>query len=168
MIDVMAYDPSAWHDLFVATAGAAAALAGLLFVAVSINVERILQYAWLPVRAAETLAALVGQLLLAILVLIPAESTTPLGIELAVLGLGLTGVAVVALVRTRLARGGTAGAVDAWPAVIAVVAALPIAVAGVSLLAGAGGGLTWLVPAIVVGFAGAVLNAWVLLIEILR
>jgi hypothetical protein len=48
---VTAYDPELWHDLFVAVAGAAAALAGLVFVAVSINVERILQYKGLPERA---------------------------------------------------------------------------------------------------------------------
>ena len=39
---MFAYDPSEWTDLFVATAGASAALAGLVFVAVSINLERIL------------------------------------------------------------------------------------------------------------------------------
>lgn len=32
-----AYDATAWTDLFVAAAGASAALAGLVFVAVSIN-----------------------------------------------------------------------------------------------------------------------------------
>ena len=39
---VTAYDPSEWSELFVATAGASAALAGLVFVAVSINIERII------------------------------------------------------------------------------------------------------------------------------
>jgi len=33
-----------WHDLFVATASATAALTGLLFVAVSLNIERILTF----------------------------------------------------------------------------------------------------------------------------
>jgi hypothetical protein len=37
-----------WHDLFVAIAEAAAALAGLLFVAVSINLSRILQFKVCP------------------------------------------------------------------------------------------------------------------------
>jgi hypothetical protein len=48
---MFAYDPSEWTDLFVATAGASAALAGLVFVAVSINLERILSFRGLPERA---------------------------------------------------------------------------------------------------------------------
>jgi hypothetical protein len=37
-----AYQPEQWHDMFVAMAGAAAALTGLIFVAVSINLAWIL------------------------------------------------------------------------------------------------------------------------------
>jgi hypothetical protein len=48
---VTAYEPEQWTELFVASAGASAALAGLVFVAVSINVERILQFPGLPERA---------------------------------------------------------------------------------------------------------------------
>jgi hypothetical protein len=40
---VTAYDPSEWADFFVASAGASAALTGLVFVAVSINIDRILR-----------------------------------------------------------------------------------------------------------------------------
>jgi hypothetical protein len=57
-----AYQPALWHDLFVAMAGAAAALAGLIFVAVSISLEQILKYRALPVRAVETLSILLGLL----------------------------------------------------------------------------------------------------------
>ena len=38
-----AYQPEQWHDMFVAMAGAVAALTGLIFVAVSINLERVLK-----------------------------------------------------------------------------------------------------------------------------
>ena len=55
-----AYDPEAWSDLFVAAAGASAALAGLVFVAVSINIERILQYEGLPERALQTVLLLLA------------------------------------------------------------------------------------------------------------
>jgi hypothetical protein len=47
-------------------------------------------------------------------------------------------------------------------------AALPFLVAAVSLLLEAGGGLYWLVPGVLFCLVVAVLDAWVLLIEILR
>jgi hypothetical protein len=47
-----AYDASEWTDFFVA--GASAALAGLVFGAVSINVDRILRCRELPERALAT------------------------------------------------------------------------------------------------------------------
>ncbi|SNS82262.1 hypothetical protein SAMN04488107_3903 [Geodermatophilus saharensis] len=50
-----AHRPEAWHDLAVAAVGATAALTGLLFVAVSTNLDRILAFPTLPRRAAATL-----------------------------------------------------------------------------------------------------------------
>ena len=56
--------------------------AGLLFVAVSINVERILSYEGLPERGMETLAMLLGALVVSIAGLMPGQSHVALGIEL--------------------------------------------------------------------------------------
>jgi hypothetical protein len=39
-------------------------------------------------------------------------------------------------------------------------------VAGVSLLLGAGGGLYWLVPGVAFSLVVAIVNAWVLLVEV--
>jgi hypothetical protein len=65
-----AYDASESTELFVATAGASAALAGLVFVAVSINVDRILKFEGLPERALETVLMLLSVVLVSIVGLI--------------------------------------------------------------------------------------------------
>lgn len=161
-----AYDPTEWSDLFVAAAGASAALAGLVFVAVSINVERILQFAGLPERALETILLLMTVLLVSIVGLVPGQSGTALGLEL--LGLGLVVAAGVARlpVHTGSPEDGPAHALVRW--VIRALALVPVLVGGASLLAESGGGLYWVVAGIVFAVAGAVASAWVLLVEILR
>jgi len=52
--------------------------------------------------------------------------------------------------------------------VLGLGAPVLLAVAGITLAAQAGGGFYWWPAAIVVAFASALTNAWVLLIEILR
>lgn len=159
------YDPEPWHDLYVMVGGAAGALAGLLFVAVSINLDRIIGGQGLARRAGETLVLMVGLLVLSVLVLTP-QPRILLACESVVLG--VVGFAFLGG-RLRSSRG-RAGPTyrHVVPAVILGSVAVPILLGGISLLAEVGGGLYWFVPALVLGFAGAVLNAWVLLVEILR
>ena len=162
-----AYQPGQWHDMFVAMAGAAAALTGLIFVAVSINLERVLKFPALPPRAAETLSILVGLLVLSVFVLVPGQSLTALGAEILVLGVVMGTVLLTK--RLRLPR--AAGQPRTWtvtPVVVILAATLPMAAAGISVLVRGGGGLYWLVAALILGFAGSVLNAWILLVEIHR
>jgi hypothetical protein len=39
-------------------------------------------------------------------------------------------------------------------------------VAGITFLASAGGGLYWLIPAVVTGLVGGVINAWLFLVRV--
>lgn len=48
------------------------------------------------------------------------------------------------------------------------MATVPGLLAGISLVTRWGGGLYWLVPLSILGIGGAVYNAWVLLVEIVR
>ncbi len=52
--------------------------------------------------------------------------------------------------------------------VLTQLALLPYIIAGISVLTRGAAGLYWLVPAIVISFIKAILDAWVLLVEINR
>ena len=77
-----------WHDFFVATAGASAALAGLVFVGVSISLGKVLDNATLPPRALIALILFFSILLISIIMLVPDISLPVRGII--VLPLSLT------------------------------------------------------------------------------
>ena len=154
-----------WHEMFVAAAGAAAALAGLVFVAVSINVERILSFHGLPERALQTILLLLAAVVVSLISLIP-QSIEALAVELLVVGIGLcAGVFIVT--RAAFDTGGNPRWLISRVGVL-LPGSVPYLVAGVSLLAGTGGGLAWVALGLVGGMVGAVSNAWVLLVEILR
>jgi hypothetical protein len=163
-----AYTTVGWENLFVAQAGASAALAGLLFVAISINLAQILESPGLPGRAGEAIVLLIDVLVVSTLVLVPGQPRALLGAELLISG--LVAWSVLAGIHVRAVRGrvGPSRTVLVGRVVMAQVSILWFPVAGVSLLLGAGGGLYWVVPAVVFSLLTAVLNAWVLLIEILR
>jgi len=163
-----AYTTDGWGELFLAETGASAALAGLLFVAISINLTKILEVRGLVGRAGEAIVFLVAVLIVSPLVLVPDQPRVALGTELLVTGLLAWSILVGIHVKAVRGRIGPSPAVLVGRVVMAQVAVLPFLVAGVSLLLGAGGGLYWLVPGVVFCLLIAVLNAWVLLIEIVR
>ncbi len=165
---MFAYDPSEWSDLFVAAAGASAALLGLLFVAVSINLERILKYPGLPGRALEALMQLTCVLLASLAGLVPGQSHVALGIELLLI-VAVIGTIVVrqpVLVADETGREPTSWKVSRWTVRLAGLSA--IGIAGLSLLVESGGGLYWLAAGIALALIAAIAGAWVLLVEILR
>jgi modulator of FtsH protease len=162
-----AYDPTEWHDLFVAIAGASAALLGLLFVAISINIERIMENPGLPERGLETLMLLLGVLVVSIAGLLPGQSHAALGLELA----AITAVLVASLTAMSPVGRPPGPRSATWMASRWALRAAGPALLGIGALAeltASAGGLYWIAAGIVFAILGAVANAWVLLVEILR
>jgi modulator of FtsH protease len=162
-----AFEGSEWSELFVASAGASAALAGLVFVAVSINIDRILKFDGLPERALQTVLLLLSVVLVSIIGLIPGQSHIALGAEL--LGEALVfGVAAAILLRRSLPSSPAPVSWRLGRQAAVAAGTVPLVIGGASLLAETGGGLYWTAGGIIFAIAGAVLNAWVLMVEILR
>jgi hypothetical protein len=165
---VSAYDIHAWVEFGVAVAGAAAVLTGLIFVSVSINLERVLEVPGLPDRAGESVLMFLAALVYSLFLLIPGQSTTALGVELVIAGLlfalALVGVAARGFrIPTRQPLSWRITRI-----VAALAASLPAVVAGVTMFPETGGGLYWLFAAILLSFLAGTGNSWVLLVEVVR
>ena len=158
----------AWHDFFIAEAGAGAALAGLVFVSISINLQRIMSYPGLPGRALEALTMLLTLLFVGLPGLIPGQSAMALGIELIGLGIAVWAIVLVICIQpaSRPDRMTRFQVLQRY--LLSQAGALPIVIAGASLVAGWGGGLYWLPASALFCLLSGIVSAWVLLIEILR
>jgi hypothetical protein len=160
--------PETWESFFLGELGAAAALGGLLFVSLSINIERIIKSGGLPERGLEALIILMGILIVASLMLMPHQSLAVQGWE--ILGAGLA----VWAIGTKLCLIGIKISVPEFRREVRQnlitfqIASLPYFVSGILLLAGYEAGFYWLGATMLLGIAKAVLEAWVLLVEINR
>ncbi len=166
-----------WHDLFVASAGAAAALAGLIIVAMSVNIKEIIAIKSMPSRAGTSIAALVLIVVVSIGALIPVQPSWLLGLETFVFGLTALAFAVDSTVRlTQDARSSRAGEYTRpvgnliANGLISLLQVVPFIVGGLLLWLGGepNVGAAWIAAGILLVFIGAVVNAWVMLVEILR
>ncbi len=157
-----------WSDYLVAIVGASAALAGLVFVGVSLNLERILRLPGLVNRGLETLLDFVVVLIVASLLLMPVEEPWVAGL------LVLVSVLVLRSGTFLLQRAAWPGTAPEHRPSFRRRIAISLLVSGaflagaLTLLAGSVDGLYAVGAAITLSLLMGVLNAWVLLVEINR
>jgi hypothetical protein len=142
--------------------GGAAALAGVLFVGLSLNLAEVLKYPGVPARAAVTLGPTIAILLTAIFVATPGQDLRVLAVEIAVIGI------FGALVAGLYQREERSRARAMYLTLLPLVPAVLLIVGAVSLWLQRGGGLYWVTASVTTGFVAASANAWVLLVEIKR
>jgi modulator of FtsH protease len=155
-----------WHDFFLAEAGAAAALAGLLFVAVSINLQPILAFRHLPTRAIEALTALLSVLIVATFALVPDQSAEAYGAEIAGTGVVVGLIQFKALISSHEAIAKHISM--PLHAALNMAPPLPFIIGGGLIASGHIEGLYWTVPGVLLSLVFGLIGAWVLLVEIQR
>jgi hypothetical protein len=152
-----------WDDFLVAEVGASAALAGLLFVAISINLTSILKYPHLPTRAIEALTTLLCVLVICSWALVPGQTRFTYGLEIGATGLVAWTIQTTGLILTRKSG------YEYFPRFLFnQLPPLPFVVAGVMLMLHQPSGIYWIVPGTLLSLVAGVYCAWVLLIEIQR
>lgn len=158
---------SEWQTYLAVQAGAAATLTGLVFVAVSINLARILSVPGLPGRAFDALVQLLQVFFIASFVLAPQPA--------ALLATETLLIALASLIGQMVSQYRYARLQPDHPrswlvsrVLFSVAATLPFCVSGVMLLLNSPAWICGIVLGAFLSFIAAVTGAWVLLIEILR
>lgn len=157
-----------WQALLSVLAESAATLTGLVFVAVSINLAKILSSPGLPGRAAESIAQFLQVFFICIAALIPRQTTRALAAEIIAVALLCWGLQMASQNNYARSRSGH----PKWWLISRIVqtqlGSVPLFVGAIYLLTGSPVGLYWLVPGFFLSFFAGVLNTWILLIEINR
>lgn len=152
-----AYRPEAWHELYLMLGGSAAALAGLLFVAMSIHLDDVLKVPFLRTFARNNTIAMIVLVVRAAAILMP-QNHLMLAVELILLDAFGFVMASTVLVHSRhMPRGRKFRAA-------ATVLSGVLGVAGaISLVAETGGGMYVITAAYLLLFCIIMSSAWALM-----
>jgi hypothetical protein len=159
------YNPEAWHDFFLASAGAAAALTGLLFIGLSLHVRYVASSTMHRNLARGSLIGLVLVLIASLIILMP-ESRQLMGLELVglnlayILGVGTYQLSIYQRMEWKVPAGSIARQT------LGVVLALAGVLGGVTLAAQSGGGLYIAALVVMAIVVWNLRNAWVLLMGV--
>jgi modulator of FtsH protease len=163
-----AYRAEAWQALYTAVAGSAAALTGLLFVALSLNLRAILTSPEHRARARETFGGLLSLLVLSVLLLIPGQDRRVLGVEL--IGGSLVLLLSAMSLQFQTLRTMAFERRVRWVLRLAIfnLGTVTALVAGMSLVVGRFGGLFWLVPTVLISLLWSLSSAWLLVAQVAK
>jgi|SRR5579885_1036912 len=100
-VDIIQKMIQEWHDFFIMVGGAAAALTGLVFVAMSLNLEAILKEETHRHRAIGTLAGFTAVFVICALVLMGGQNYQTVGIEWLIVSVVATYIYVYGAVHAR-------------------------------------------------------------------
>jgi hypothetical protein len=157
------YATAMWTGFGEGLAGVSGALTGLLFVAVSVKSDVLAASPDLASRAAQTLVLFMTSVMVAVLLIAP-QPPPALGAEL----LAVAAVSGAALrILDRRAGHNSRQVVARYIENFSpnMITAVLVAVAGLTFLLKAGGGLYWLIPAVMASLLGGVINAWLFLVR---
>ena len=159
---------SEWSNYLAVQGEAAATLTGLVFVAVSINLMRVISIPGLTGRAAESLIQFFGVLVISTTALVPQKTMVMLGAEILALGAALWLFQTWLQVRYVRLRTGHPRHWVVTRVVQTQFTTVPLMACGALLLSGSPAGFYWLALGLTLSLIAGVASAWVLLIEILR
>src|SRR5947209_8185379 len=151
-----------WQPFFTAQLGAAATLGGLVFVGLSLNLNKILAYAALPVRAMIALILLLLVLIVSSIGLIPGQELSVIGTEMFIFAITVWGCVTAMDVhvfgKTKLQnRRRYVGNM-----ILLQVATLPYVMGSLMILLKNTSGFYLIAVGVVASFVKAVTDAWVL------
>lgn len=158
-----------WINFIIAGAGASAALAGLVIVAISVNITKIISYPHLPARARATIGTLILILVTSMAALVP-QTATAFGVEVIIFGvccwlLQLGAARQMLIVRRERNRPWF----ESFRGILfGQIQTLPFIIGGGLVSSANADGLYWISAGTIAIFIFSMYNAWVLLVEILR
>ena len=165
MIATDIYKPAEWHDFFVVTGGGAAALAGLVFVAMSINLDVVAQDATHRGRAINMLTGFTAAFIICALALMGGQSHQAVGAEWFAVAT-VAGAIYIGNYVQAAKRGGTKAVLRPDRLAGGVTCHLAEIVGAVVLILGYVAGLYVAAVGLIVYFAFLISGAWLLLVAV--
>lgn len=157
-----------WESFMLPQVGAAAVLTRLIFIGVSISLSKILPSPRLPNRALQALILLLAIFVMGSLLLVPGQPLVVYGVEVLVVGL-LVWAALTALDVSSVRKAEIQfRRISIGNLILNQVTVLPYMIAGIAMLTSGSNGFYWIVLGIMFSFIKALLDAWVLLVEVHR